>query len=57
MEKNESRTGLDNADVVIAKCTNRDCGWEVQMQEELIASGAGDISCPMCGEIMAWEVN
>jgi hypothetical protein len=56
-KENESRTGLDNTDVVIAKCTNRDCGWEVQAKEELVANGAGDISCPMCAKPMAWEVN
>lgn len=44
-------------DVVIAKCANPDCGWEVKAKEEVAADSIGNISCPMCSKVMAWEIN
>ena len=57
MDRNKSRTGLKNTDVIVAKCANPNCGWEVQAKEEIDADAVGGISCPMCGEVMAWEIN
>ena len=56
MKEENSRAGLNTA-VVIAKCVNPSCGWEVQEKEDVTVDTWGNITCPMCGKLMAGEIN
>jgi predicted RNA-binding Zn-ribbon protein involved in translation (DUF1610 family) len=53
----ESRTGLNNTGVVIAKCMNTDCGWEARIEDNAALDDVGNFYCPMCGKLMQGEIN